>query len=235
MSTYRAPKGAKRRHELREDKVVTFYTRFLEFFETNRSLVYGILGGIVLLIIMGFGYGIFKDRQEDQAQEALAAAVRMYENSNWRGAIDGADGAAGLLEVADQYGSTKAGNLALYYAADAYYKMGEHESALTYFRQFDHGDDALGAGAYAGEAAVLESMGNHAEAAAKYRQAALVHESDFTSGRYLQSAGRNYELAGEYDEAREVYEMIKTQFPESAQASDVDMLLARVSLKENQG
>ena len=141
----------------------------------------------------------------------------------------------GLLNVADQYGSTKAGNLALYYAADAYYKLGEHESALQYFRRFDHGDDALGAGAYAGEAAVLESMGNHAEAADTYRQAALVHESDFTSGRYLQSAGRNYEMAGAYDEAREVYEMIRTQFPESAQASEVDMLLARVNLKENQG
>ncbi len=235
MSTFQAPKGAKRRHELREDTVVTFYTRFLDFFENNRNLVFGILGGIVLLVIMGFGYGIFKDHKEVQAQEALASAVRLYENGNWQGAIDGANGAAGLFDVANQYGSTKAGNLALYYTADAYYKLGEHESALKYFQQFDHGDDALGAGAYAGEAAILESMGKYAEAGAKYKQAALVHESDFTSGRYLHSAGRNYELAGDFDEARNAYQMIKNDFPESAEASDVDMMLARVSLKENQG
>ena len=235
MSTYKAPKRTKRRQELREDKVVTFYTQFLDFFEDNRNLVFGILGGIVLLVIMGFGYGIFKDHQEDQAQDALAGAVRLYEKSDWRGALDGADGVKGLLEVADEYGSTKAGNLALYYAADAYYKLGENESALRYFQEFNNEDDALGAGAYAGEAAVLESTGKYEEAGDRYKQAALVYESNFTSGRYLQSAGRNYERAGNYAEAREVYELIREQFPESAQANDVDMLIAQVDAKESNG
>ncbi len=235
MSTYKAPKRTKRRQELREDKVVTFYTQFLDFFEDNRSLVFGILGGIVLLIVMGFGYGIFKDNQEDRAQDALAGAVRLYENNDWRGAIDGADGVKGLPEVASDFGGTKAGNLALYYAADAYYKLGENESALKYFQDFDNGDDALGAGAYAGEAAILESQGEFGDAADRYKEAALVYESNFTSGRYLQSAGRNYEQAGEFDEAREVYELIRERFPDSAQASDVDMLMARVDVKENNG
>lgn len=235
MSTYKAPKRTKRRQELREDKVVTFYTQFLDFFEENRNLVFGILGGIVLLVIMGFGYGIFKDRQEDQAQDALAGAVRLYEKNDWRAALDGADGVKGLLEVADNFGSTKAGNLALYYAADAYFKLGENESALNYFQQFDNGSDALGAGGYAGEAAILESTGEYEEAGDRYREAALVFESDFTSGRYLQAAGRNYERAGAFGDAREVYELIRERFPDSAQANDVDMLMARVDLKENNG
>lgn len=232
MSTYKAPKRTNRRHELREDKVVTFYTQFLDFFEDNRSLVFGVLGGLALLVIMGFGYGIFKDRQEDQAQEALAGAVRLYEKGDWQDALDGADGVKGLLDVADNFSSTKAGNLALYYAADAYYKLDEKESALNYFQQFDNDDDALGAGAYAGEAAVLESLGKYAEAADRYREAALVYASDFTSGRYLQNAGRNYEMAGDFKAARAVYKLIKDDFPDSAQASEVDMLMARVNLKE---
>ena len=235
MATYKAPKRKNRRTELREDKVVTFYTQFLEFFESNRNLVFGILGGVVLLIIMGFGYGVFKDRQEDQAQEALAGAVRLYEKNDWQAALDGADGVKGLLEVADDFGSSKAGNLALYYAADAYFKLGDNESALKYFRQFDNGDDALGAGAYAGEAAILEANGDHSAAGDRYKDAALAYESDFTSARYLMNAGRNYEQAGEFSEARAVYQMIREDFPDSAQANDVDMLMARVDLKENQG
>ncbi|MEM8484082.1 MAG: tetratricopeptide repeat protein [Bacteroidota bacterium] len=235
MATYKAPKRKNRRTELREDKVVTFYTQFLEFFEGNRNLVFGILGGIVLLIIMGFGYGIFKDRQEDQAQEALAGAVRLYEESNWQAALDGSDGVKGLLDVAGDFGSSKAGNLALYYAADAYFKLGDNESALKYFRQFDNGGDALGAGAYAGEAAILESNGDFSAAGDRYKDAAEAYNSEFTSARYLQNAGRNYEQAGAFDKARAVYQTIKEDFPDSAQASDVDMFMARVDLKENQG
>ncbi len=235
MATYKAPKRKNRRTELREDKVVTFYTQFLEFFESNRNLVFGILGGVVLLIIMGFGYGVFKDRQEDQAQEALAGAVRLYEKNDWQAALDGSDGVKGLLEVADDFGSSQAGNLALYYAADAYFKLGDNESALKYFRQFDNGDDALGAGAYAGEAAILEVNGDYRAAGDRYKDAAEAYKSDFTSARYLQNAGRNYEQAGAFNEARAVYRMIKEDFPDSAQANDVDMLMARVDLKENQG
>lgn len=231
MSTYKAPKRKNRRTELREDKVVTFYTRFLDFFEDNRGLVFGILGAIALLVVMSFGYGIFKDHKEGQAQEALAGAVRLYEAGNYSGAIDGADGVTGLVGVADQFGSTKAGNLAQYYAADAYYKLGDNESALKFFRSFDKGDDALGAAAYAGEAAINESNGDYSEAGDLYERAALAYESEFTSGRYLQSAGRNYELAGDFANARAAYELIKNQFPESTQANDVDMLLARVDLK----
>ncbi len=235
MSTYKAPKRKSRRQELREDKVVTFYTQFLDFYEENRGLVFGLLGGVILLVIMGFGYGFFKDNQAERAQDALAGAVRLYEKNDWRAALDGADGVTGLLNAAEDFSSTKAGNLALYYAADAYYKLGENESALKYFQQFDNGEDALGAGAYAGEAAVLESMEQHAEAGDRFKDAALVFESNFTSGRYLQSAGRNYELAGEYDQAREAYELIRERFPDSAQANEVDMLIARVDVKENQG
>ncbi len=235
MATYKAPKRKNRRTELREDKVVTFYTQFLDFFEGNRNLVYGILGAAVLLVIMGFGYGIFKDRQEDQAQEALAGAVRLYEQSNWQAALDGSDGVKGLLEVAGDFGSRKAGNLALYYAADAYFKLGDKESALKYFRQFDNDDDALGAGAYAGEAAILESNGDFSAAGDRYKDAAEAYTSEFTSARYLQNAGRNYEQAGEFNKARAVYQTIRNDFPDSAQANDVDMLMARVDLKENQG
>ena len=73
MSTYKAPKRKNRRQELREDKVVTFYTQFLDFFEENRGVVFGALGAVVLLIIMGFGYGIFKDHKEENRTMSRSA------------------------------------------------------------------------------------------------------------------------------------------------------------------
>ena len=233
MSTYKAPKRMTRRQELREDKVVTAYSQFLEFFEQNRTLVYGIIGGAILLVIMGFGYDFFKDQQESQAQVALAHAVRLYEEDNWRGALDGDDSVVGLLEVSEQYSGTKGGNLATYYAADALYNLGEHEEALNALKRFNYNGDAIGAGAHAVEAAIHEDLGNHESAAESYRKAALVFESDFASARYLASAGRNYEKVNEFAKAREMYELIQEQFPESEQAQTVDMLMARIDLLES--
>ena len=232
MSTYKTPTRKSRRHELREDQVVTLFTRVTEYIETHRNVVIAALGGVLLLVAAGFGYGLFMDHQEQLAQDALARAVRMYEAGQWREALEGADGATGLLEVAEAYSGTKAGNLALYYAADAYFKLGELDRALEYFQRFDHNEDALGAGAYAGEAAVYEAKGDYLNAARKYREAALVFESDFTSARYLALAGRNFEKAGRFEEAREAYRTIKERFPESPQAADVDMFLARVNILE---
>lgn len=230
MSTYKPPSRKTRHQELREDKVVTLYTRFLAYFEENRGVVFGILGGLVLLVIIGFGYGFFKDNRESQAQQELARAVRLYEANDYRGALDGTDDVTGLLEVAESYRGTKAGNLARFYAADAYFQLGENEQALTFFQQFDHSEDALGAGAYAGEAAIYENMGNHAEAADRYQKAALIFENDFTSPRYLESAGRNYEEAGDFSKAQNAYGLIKERFPDSEQAQNVEMFMARVQV-----
>ena len=222
-----------RRQELREDKVVTLYSRFMEYFEENRNIVFGILGGAVLLVIMGFGYGFFKDQQENQAQQVLSRAVRLYEANDWRMALDGNETTTGLLEVIDEYSGTKAGNLAIYYTADAYLKLGEHEEALKYFNRFKHSADALGAGAYAGQATIHEDMGEHEKAAESYKDAALIFESDFTSARYLENAGRNFEMAGKYNDAIAMYEMIREDFPDSEQAQDVDLFLARVNVLAN--
>ena len=233
MSTYKAPKRMTRRQELREDKVVTLYSRFMEYFDENRNIVFGILGGIVLIVIMGFGYGFFKDQQENQAQEVLSRAVRLYEADNWREALDGNANTTGLLEVIDKFGGTTAGNLAVYYAADSYLNLGEREDALNMFDRFNHESDALGAGAYAAEAAIYEDQGEYEQAADRYKDAARIFESDFTSARYLVSAGLNYERAGNFNEAIEMYETLREDFPDSEQAQDVDLFLARVNVHAN--
>ncbi len=231
MATYKAPKRASRRNELREDTVITFYSKMMFFFEENRTLVFGIAGALVLLLIIGAGYGLYKDKREDQAQARLAGAVRAYERGEFQAALAGTEAYAGLEDIAGQYGNTNAGNLALYYAGDAYYRQGQFEEALTFFERFDKDDDALGSAAYAAEAAILENMGEFARAAERYQQAARVFETDFATPQYLLNAGRNFEMAGNFTQARALYERVEQEYPESAQAREIEYFLARVNVK----
>lgn len=232
MSTLNPPKGISRKHELREDKVVTFYARAWEFFDRNRMLVYAALAGLALLILAIIGYIIYQNQQGAEAEQHLARIIPVYEEGTYQQALDGTADRLGLLEIADDYGSTQAGNLAHFYAADALYQLGEYDRALEHFRAFDVSEDFIGASALAGQAAVYENRGEYERAAELYRRAANVYENPLSTPQYLLSSGRAYELAGMYDEAQEAYEEVRSDFPDSDPASNIDAYIARAAAKQ---
>src|SRR5690554_5184374 len=199
MSTLNPPKSVSRRHELREETVVTAYARIWQFFDQNRTLVYGILAGIVVLIIAVAAWSWYQNQRDAEAQVHLGAILPLYEDGDFEAALEGGDGRMGLVAIIDDFGRTDAGNLARFYAADAYFKLGDYESARQHFSNFRKGDDVIGASAIAGEAAAVEMQGEHRRAADLYRRAALHFENPAVSPQYLLNAGRAYEEAGEPD------------------------------------
>lgn len=231
MSTLKPTKKISRRQELRQDTVVTFSARVWDFVDKNRSIAYGVLGAIVLVVVGILGYQYLQAQRTAEAQEYLAPAVRLYEQGNYREALDGVGVDMGLTAIADEFGSTNAGNLAHFYAADAYFRLGEMDQALIHFEAFDKDANYLGASALAGEAAVHEARGNYDRAGSLFKRAATIFPNDLVSPAYLINAGRAYELAGDYDEAVETYRLISDDYPESAQAREVDMLVARAEAR----
>lgn len=232
MSTLNPPKKISRRHELRQDQMVTFYARAWNFVDKNRTLVWGVVGALVLLVALLIGYVFYQQAQEAEAQEALAVPIRLYEQESYRQALDGPDGQMGFLAIADEYGGTDAGNLARFYAADALYNLGEYDQALEYFQAFDKDNTYLGASALAGEAAIYENQEDFARAGQLYEQAAAQFKSELSSPRYLLSAGRAYEEAGDYAAAQAAYETLKEDYPTAPAAQNVDAYLARVAALE---
>ncbi|MEX0747870.1 MAG: tetratricopeptide repeat protein [Rhodothermales bacterium] len=232
MSTLNPPKKISKKHELREDKVVTFYARAWQYFDQNRTLVYGILAGIVLVAVAIVGYVFYQSRQSERANELLGQIVGLYEQGSYQEALDGTDDRVGLLEIADEYGSTDAGNLAHFYAADALFQLGEYDRALEHFDEFDKSEDFIGASAIAGQAAVYENKGEYSRAGDHYRRAALHFENELNSPQYLLDAGRSYELAGDFAEAQEVYEMIRDDYPESNLATNIEVYIARAAARQ---
>lgn len=236
MSTLDAPSRVTRKRQEpaeSDDRLFTLYARAWEFYHHNRVLVYGAL--VALLVIIGalVAYAVYQNQQGEEAQQLLGNIVTVYEQGNYQQALEGTQGTPGLLTIADEYGGTQSGNLARFYAADALYQLGEYDRALEYFQAFDKEENVLGASAYAGEAAVYENQGEYETAGDRYRQAATVYESEATSPRYLIQAGRAYEEAGAYEEARQVFQQAEEDWPDSDEAQQVDMYLARVNAKAN--
>lgn len=227
MSTLKPTRKISRRHELREDKVITLYARALDIIERNRKIVLYGAAAIVILVVAIVGMTWLRSDQDKTAVERMASAVRAWEAGDYRTALDGTETFLGLGDIIDNYGSTPSGNLAAFYAAEAHFNLGEFDQALELYRDFDKQSNHLGAAALAGEGAILESRGEFADAADLYRRAASILESEVTSPSYLMMAGRAFEAAGRKDDAARVYRQVKEDYPESQEARDIDFFLAR--------
>lgn len=235
MSTLNPPKSASRRQELREDRVVTFYARAWQYADQNRKLIYGILAAIIAVVLLIVIWTWNQSRRADEAQVHLGRIVSVYEAGRFQQALEGGDGRLGLVEIADQYGRTDAGNMARYFAADAYLQLGQMEDAREYFSRFNKREGLLGASAYAGEAAALEQLGQFREAGDLYRQAARHYQTAATAPTYLLNAGRAYEEAGAYDRAIDAYQTIRDEYAESPQASSIEAYIARAEASRHVG
>lgn len=232
MSTLKPTKKISRRHELRQDTVVTFSARVWQAVDQNRPMAYGLLALVAVVVLGLFAYSYWIRQQEAQGQELLAPVVRLYEAGQYSEALNGSDGNIGLLDIASDYGSTNAGNLAHFYAANALFELGEFDRALDHFEAFEKDANYLGASALAGEAAIYEVRGENERAADLYRRAASIFPNDVAAPEYLVEAGRAYEEAAEFEKAVEAYRAVSEDYPESVQARNVDLLVARAEARQ---
>lgn len=227
-SMLKPPKQVSRRQELREDKVVTAYARTMTMAEEYRGALIAAGVGIVVIFFGVLGYMYYLANQSGRADEALGAVLPLYENGQYQEALDGTADAPGLIEVADEYGATDAGNIAQFYAANALFQLGRYDEAGEYFEAYDGEEDILGASAIAGQAAVAEQRGDHAEAARLYQQAARTYESAATAPSYYLDAARNFEAAGDFAAARAAYEEVEAEYPDAPEAATVPVYTARL-------
>jgi tetratricopeptide (TPR) repeat protein len=232
MSMLNPPKKVTRRQELPGDQVVTTYARAVGYADKNRGLVIGAAVAAVAVLLLVAGYFWYQAERGERAHELMAPAVQAYEAGEFQAALDGTAGNPGLIEIADDYGRTNAGNLARFYTASALFQLERYDESLRYFEAYRKDRDLLGASAYAGEAAIHEIRGDHARAARLYERAAQTFPEVVTAPEYLQHAARNFEQAAQFDAARRAYTRIAEEYPESQPGTNVEFYQARLDAME---
>lgn len=203
-----------------------------KFFEENGKKVIIAIVTLLLLVAGGYAYKyLVMDKNEVAAAEMIVAAQDNFagETPNYDLALNGDETGAGFLAVAEQYGSTKAGNLAKHYAGICYLHLGDLEKAAEYLAKYKAvrglAAEVVNAQNLGLQGDVAVELGDYAKAAKLFAKAVKASENNFTAPLYLYKQGLALAAAGKAEEAKACYKAITEQYPNSVEARDAEKLL----------
>ena len=196
-----------------------------EFFEKNRNLIiYGALAviGIVaaVLLYQTFIAGPAERNAADQMQQAQ---LQFEQDSFSLALANPGQGFPGFLDIIEEYGSTKAGNLANYYAAVSYLNLGQYEAALDYAESYDADGDLMPAMKYGVMGDAQSELNQMDAAVASYRKAVDAAGKNYvTGGYYLNKLAQLLRVQGQNEEALEAFRRLKADYGQSPEAAQAD-------------
>lgn len=203
------------------------------FLEENYKTLLTVLGVLIALVGVVWLGRIYLNNRNQEAQAQMFQAERWLEMDSLSLALNGDGQYPGFLEIADDYKMTKAGNLARYSAGICYLHLGQFEDAIEYLDKYKTKDKVLGSLSIGAIGDAYVEMGDTRRGAEKYLEAANYAENSFNTPIFLMKAAEIHELDKNYDQALELYERIRKEYPESTEGTSIDKYIARVRILMN--
>ncbi|MBK6931114.1 MAG: tetratricopeptide repeat protein [Saprospirales bacterium] len=205
-----SPSAADAQVEVQEVK-----TTAAPFWEKNQNLLLYGLGALALIVLGWWGYKVLvAEPQQEEAVGAMWQAQVQFDRDSFKLALENPGGGYdGFLGIIDKYGSSKAGNIAHYYAGICYLQMGDFDNAINQLEDFDASGDLM---------PIMKNgvLGDcHSEkkefdkALDYYGKAASSGKNDLLAAYYLKKLGMLYEHEGNKEAAREAFERLRRDFP----------------------
>ena len=197
---------------------------------------------VVILIIAGvLSYETYiSGPREQEASTALAKGQDYFANQQFELALKGdSTGYKGFLNIASDYSSTDAGNLANLYAGLCYANLDKWNDAVKYLEKYSAADDemvspaataALG-NAYAHVKQLDKAVEYLKKAASMADGEAEGNANNSLSPTFLIQAGEILESQNKKDEALKIYQDIKKKYVNSPVYGEIDKYIERVSVK----
>lgn len=208
--------------------------------EYNKPISY--IGSVIVILFIGwmvYKY-MFKIPKQEKADKVVFVTQKYF--SEFTSATDSAkillattvlngDGInPGALKIMNQYSGTPAANLCEYYAGACYLQLGQFAKSIKYLKDFDaNGADQIKSRALGMMGDASAELNKNNDALDYYKKAADVNEKDtYTSSEFLFRAALFAQSIGNQKEAISLFKKIKTDYPLSGKAADVDRYLARL-------
>lgn len=200
------------------------------FVERNiKALSYTVGGILAVVIIALLTYQYYIVPRNAEAADDIAVAEQLFLAGDYEKALNGDGTNDGFLQVVDKFGSTPSGNLARLYAGLCYAKTDKAEEAVKFLEDYDACGDMMVSNAALGALGnCYAQLGQNDKAAATLLKAAKRADNNTLSPLYYQQAGQIFEALGNKSKALDCYQTIKSDYPQSVQAQDIDKYIERL-------
>lgn len=201
------------------------------FVEKYQQLIFGGLIALVLLVGGYFAYKyLFQVPKQKEAVEQMYKAQEQFERDSFRLALTNpGSGFPGFLDIIDQYSGTPASNSAEYYAGICYLHLGEYDAAIAHLTDFSPDDEVLPITKMGAIGDAYAEKGDLDKALSFYNKAVSAGKNEILTAYYLKKVGMLNEKNGKFEAAKEAYEQIRKEYPNSNEGKDIEKYIARVS------
>jgi len=193
-----------------------------------------IIAAVVALVVIIAGVVLYQTYvsgpNEQKASTMLAKGQQYFMAGDYQKALNG-DSASykGFLNVVNEYGSTKAGNLANLYVGLCYANLDKWKEAAQYIEKFSGADDDMVSPAAIGALGnVYAHLNQLDKAVTTLKKAAESADNNSLSPTFLIQAGEILESQGKKDEALKLYQQVKDKYFNSMQYQTIDAYIERV-------
>ncbi|HCO67936.1 MAG TPA: hypothetical protein DIT04_09325 [Dysgonomonas sp.] len=189
--------------------------------------------GVIVLIIGAYWayHSLYLEPRNKDAQVAMYKGEQYFQAGMDSLAIYG-DGNSfmGFESIIDEYGSTKAGDLAKAYAGISYARMGRYEQALDRLNSFKGGDNMITPAVHGAIGDCLVNTGKAQEAISHFEKAAKQADDQLLSPIYYKKAAIVYNDLKNYDKVIELFTKIKNDYIMSPEAGDADKFIQQATI-----
>ena len=202
------------------------------FIEKNKENVIYVISGLVGIFLLFIGYNKYiKEPLEIEANEEIAMASIMFRQDSLDLALNGYGDNLGFLDIIEEYGSTKSGNLANYYCGIIFIKKGEFDKAIEHLSNFSSNDIIVSSIAKGLIGDAFMELEQYEDAVEYYKKASDNNPNETTTPMYLLKAGKVCMMyLNDKKSALKYFEKIKEDFPNTTESRDIDKYIARVKI-----
>lgn len=219
-------------HEAKTEDVVV---KAKDFWSQYQKPLLGVLIAAVVIIGGWYAYKNFiVAPKETEAENALWKAEQYFRQDSLNLALNGDKTNRGFLYVVNTYGSTKAGNLARYYAGVCYLRTGNFNKAVEFLKDFSTPAKQIQMMAYGTLGDAYSELNQNDDAVNFYKKAANEFTDDVTmSSEYLFRAALKLETLGKNSEAIDLFKELKEKYPNTQRGFSADKYIYRLSIEPN--
>ena len=192
---------------------------------------------IVLVVIFG-GWYVYQNYvvapKEEEAQKTMFKAEEYFRIDSLNLALKGDQFNRGFIYIINNYGSTKAGNLAKYYAGVCYLRTGNFNKAVEYLKDFSTDAKQVQMMDYGALGDAYSELNKNDDAINYYKKAANEFTDDATmSSEYLFRAALKLEVLGKNSDAQDLYKELKEKYPTTERGYSADKYIYRLNIIPN--